>query len=79
MPKRNVVSYITMIDGYAKARDMASARFLFEQVPQRDIFVWSALILSVNFQSVTIHIKPVLFYVYAKILTCQVYAREKRR
>ena len=46
MPKRNVVSYTTMIDGYAKAGDMASARFLFKQVPQRDIFVWSALILG---------------------------------
>ena len=44
MPKRNVVSYTTMIDGYAKAGDMVYARFLFEQVPQRDIFVWSALI-----------------------------------
>ena len=44
MPKRNVVSYTTMIDGYAKAGDMASARFLFKQVPQRDIFVWFALI-----------------------------------
>ena len=30
MPKRNVVSYTTMIDGYAKASDMVSARFLFE-------------------------------------------------
>ena len=42
--RSNVVSYTTMIDGYAKAGDMAFARFLFEQVPQRDIFVWSTLI-----------------------------------
>ena len=33
MSKRNVVSYTTMIDGYAKAGDMVSARFLLEKVP----------------------------------------------
>ncbi|KAI7991713.1 putative pentatricopeptide repeat-containing protein [Camellia lanceoleosa] len=37
MPERNVVSFTAMIDGFAKAGDMASARFLFDQSPVKDI------------------------------------------
>ncbi|PQQ14360.1 acylamino-acid-releasing enzyme [Prunus yedoensis var. nudiflora] len=44
MPEKNVVSFTTMIDGYAKYGDMASARFLFDQAPNKDIVAWSALI-----------------------------------
>lgn len=42
MPERNVVSFTTMIDGYAKAGDMASAGFLFDQSLERDVckFSW---------------------------------------
>ncbi|XLT40775.1 hypothetical protein HN873_072067, partial [Arachis hypogaea] len=37
MPEKSVASFTIMIDGYAKAGDMATSRFLFDQAPKKDI------------------------------------------
>ncbi|RYQ92827.1 hypothetical protein Ahy_B09g099077 [Arachis hypogaea] len=37
MPEKSVASFTIMIDGYAKAGDMATSRFLFDQAPEKDI------------------------------------------
>ncbi|KAA8546138.1 hypothetical protein F0562_020968 [Nyssa sinensis] len=41
---RNVVSWNTMIMVYVKARDIISARQLFDQMPVRDTFSWNTMI-----------------------------------
>ncbi|KAG4908481.1 hypothetical protein JHK86_056965 [Glycine max] len=41
---KNVVSFTTMIDGYAKAGDMTTVRFLFDPSLEKDVVAWSALI-----------------------------------
>ncbi|KAG4911125.1 hypothetical protein JHK87_057241 [Glycine soja] len=37
MPGKNVVSFTTMIDGYAKAGDMTTVRFLFDPSLEKDV------------------------------------------
>ncbi|QHO33652.1 Pentatricopeptide repeat-containing protein [Arachis hypogaea] len=37
MPEKSVTFFTIMIDGYAKAGDMATSRFLFDQVPEKDV------------------------------------------
>ncbi|KAL4372950.1 hypothetical protein HN51_006942 [Arachis hypogaea] len=37
MPEKSVASFTIMIDGYAKAGDMATSRFLFDQAPEKDV------------------------------------------
>ena len=44
MPEKNVISLTTMIDGYAKAGDMATVRFLFDHYVEKDVIAWSTLI-----------------------------------
>ncbi|KAH1193685.1 putative pentatricopeptide repeat-containing protein [Glycine max] len=44
MPEKNVISFTTMIDGYAKAGDMATVRFLFDHYVEKDVIAWSTLI-----------------------------------
>ena len=35
MPDRNVISWTSMIDGYCNTGDVASARFLFDSMPDK--------------------------------------------
>ncbi|KAJ4965580.1 hypothetical protein NE237_017429 [Protea cynaroides] len=44
MIERNVVSFTSLICGYAKVGDMVSSRFFFDQSLVRDIVSWSVLI-----------------------------------
>ncbi|KAA8542799.1 hypothetical protein F0562_023951 [Nyssa sinensis] len=44
MPKRNLVSWDAMLDGYAKCGDIDLAREVFELMPERDVVWWSSLI-----------------------------------
>ncbi|KAL4292890.1 hypothetical protein AHAS_Ahas18G0073300 [Arachis hypogaea] len=37
MPEKSVACFTIMIDGYAKAGDMATSRFFFDQAPEKDI------------------------------------------
>lgn len=41
---RNVVSWNSMIMGYLKAKDIVSARALFDQMKERDTFSWNTMI-----------------------------------
>ncbi|XXG69438.1 hypothetical protein AAC387_Pa06g2309 [Persea americana] len=44
MPKRDLVSWNSMIDGYAAVGDMSAARTLFEEMPERNVISWSIMI-----------------------------------
>lgn len=44
MPERNVVSWNTMIAGYAQIGRMEDARQLFEKMPKRDVVSWTSVI-----------------------------------
>ena len=44
MPDRDMVSWNTMLDGYAKAGEMDRAFELFERMPQRNIVSWSTMV-----------------------------------
>jgi hypothetical protein len=71
--------------GYSKGRIEADECWRFDHLSCEKPLTGTLLHLhisaelSINAQSATSHIKPVLFYVYAEIPTCQVFAREKRR
>ncbi|KAJ0969278.1 hypothetical protein J5N97_022155 [Dioscorea zingiberensis] len=43
---RNVVVYTAMISGYAKCGNISSARSLFDEMPNRDIASWNAMITA---------------------------------
>eukprot|EP01018_Ginkgo_biloba_P011198 Gb_27463 [translate_table: standard] len=44
MPKRDVVSWTTMITGYAQNRDIDEALKLFQEMPERNVVSWTAMI-----------------------------------
>lgn len=44
MSERNVVSWTTIVSGYARAGDVESAMCLFDEMPERDVPSWNALI-----------------------------------
>ncbi|RRT78731.1 hypothetical protein B296_00017648 [Ensete ventricosum] len=41
---RDVVTYNTLIDGYVKAGDIAFARKLFDDMPERDVVSWGTIL-----------------------------------
>ncbi|KAF5200488.1 Pentatricopeptide repeat [Thalictrum thalictroides] len=44
MLERDIVSWNTMISGYAQNGDMLEAHKLFEESPTRDVFTWTAMV-----------------------------------
>eukprot|EP01018_Ginkgo_biloba_P002462 Gb_38483 [translate_table: standard] len=44
MPERNVVSWTTMIAGYAQSGHFEEALKLFHKMPERNVFSWNAMI-----------------------------------
>ncbi|KAL8139897.1 hypothetical protein V2J09_005918 [Rumex salicifolius] len=44
MPDKTQVSWNSMLDGYAKCKDLEAAREVFESMPDRDVVSWSSLI-----------------------------------
>ncbi|WCJ22065.1 Pentatricopeptide repeat (PPR) superfamily protein [Euphorbia peplus] len=46
MPERNVVTWNTMITGYARSGDIGKARYVFEEMPIRNAPSWSAMIAA---------------------------------
>ncbi|PON68246.1 Pentatricopeptide repeat [Parasponia andersonii] len=43
MSKRNLVSWNSMVDGYAKCGDVISALEMFQLMPEKDVVSWSSL------------------------------------
>ncbi|TQE03929.1 hypothetical protein C1H46_010456 [Malus baccata] len=44
MPEKDVVSWNSMISGYAEVRDLGNARDLFERMPKKDVVSWTLMI-----------------------------------
>ncbi|XP_028805036.1 pentatricopeptide repeat-containing protein At1g14470-like [Neltuma alba] len=42
--ERNVVTWTTMVTGYAKLRDLESARMYFDKMPERTVVSWNAML-----------------------------------
>ncbi|WOL20272.1 pentatricopeptide repeat-containing protein [Canna indica] len=42
--KRNVVTWNSMIGGYVRHRELAEARKLFDEMPQRDVVSWNSIL-----------------------------------
>lgn len=46
MPVRDVISWNTMISGYARDGKLSQARRLFEEAPVRDVFTWTSMVYA---------------------------------
>ncbi|PRQ23298.1 putative pentatricopeptide [Rosa chinensis] len=46
MKHRNIVTWNSMITGFVKRREMAKARNLFDEMPERDVVSWSLMTIS---------------------------------
>lgn len=46
MAVRNVISWNSMVVGYANCGDLEAARWVFEEMPQRNVVSWSAMIVG---------------------------------
>lgn len=44
MPVKDVISWNTIISGYAQVGDLSQARRLFNESPTRDVFTWTAMV-----------------------------------
>ncbi|CAI0388812.1 unnamed protein product [Linum tenue] len=44
MPRRNIASWNTLLDGYARLGDVESAELLFNQMPAKDVISWTTMI-----------------------------------
>ncbi|KAF9680835.1 hypothetical protein SADUNF_Sadunf06G0162700 [Salix dunnii] len=78
----SLISFYVMIDGYAKAGDMASARALFDEAPEKDVIAWSALIsgysrneqpneaVKIFFEMVSMNFKPDEFIMVSLMSAC---------
>lgn len=44
IPDPNVVSWVTMLSGFAHNGKIAQAEDLFEQMPSRNVVAWNAMI-----------------------------------
>ncbi|CAA6666697.1 unnamed protein product [Spirodela intermedia] len=44
MPARDVLTWTTLVSGYAKCGDLVSARRLFDEMPERNNLSWTAMI-----------------------------------
>jgi len=44
MPHKNLVTWNSILDAYAKSGDVVSARLVFDEMSERDVVTWSSMI-----------------------------------